>query len=259
MAGLFFLYIFAAAMTLKEYFKLETSGWKWYELLYLAVCTLAILIPSIITGDSLMAIISATCGAISVVLTGKGKLGTYIFGGIQCALYAIISYRATYYGETVLNVLYLLPLEVVGFRTWMKNMNAERAEVIKLQMSWKQRAIWGAALAAGTIALGLILKHIDVISSTVLGITDVPVDAMPFMDAFTTVGTMIAFVLTVKRYSENWWIWIAINVATVIMWLGNVVEGGENASIATLLMWSVYLVNSVIMMIRWQRESGKNA
>ena len=246
-------------MTLREYIKLETSGWKWYELVYLAACTLAILIPSIISGDSAMAVVSATCGAISVVLTGKGKLGTYIFGGIQCALYAIISSKATYYGETVLNVLYLLPLEVVGFRTWMKNMNAERAEVIKLQMSWRQRAIWGAALATGTIALGLILKHIDVISSAILGIKDVPVDAMPFMDAFTTVGTMIAFVLTVKRYSENWWIWIAINVATVIMWLGNVIEGGENASIATLLMWSVYLVNSVIMMVRWMREADKNA
>lgn len=244
-------------MTLREYIKLETSGWRWYELVYLAVCTLAILIPSLISGDSAMAVVSATCGAISVVLTGKGKLGTYIFGGIQCALYAIISYRATYYGETLLNVLYLLPLEVVGFRAWMKNMNAERAEVVKLQMSWRRRAVWGAVLAAGTISLGLILKHIDVIAGTILGITDVPVDAMPFMDAFTTVGTMIAFVLTVKRYSENWWIWIAINVATVIMWLGNVIEGGENASIATLLMWSVYLVNSVIMMIRWMRESRK--
>ena len=253
-------------MTLREYIKLETSGWRWYELAYLAACTLAILIPSLVSGDSAMAVVSATCGAISVVLTGKGKLGTYIFGGIQCALYAIISYKATYYGETVLNVLYLLPLELVGFRTWMKNMNAERAEVIKLQMSWRQRATWGAALAAGTVALGLILKYIDVIAGFFIGLLSkfglgtgsvaIPVDAMPFMDAFTTVGTMIAFVLTVKRYSENWWIWIAINVATVIMWLGNVIEGGENASIATLLMWSVYLVNSVIMMIRWQREAG---
>ena len=232
-------------MTLKEYFKLETSGWKWYEIVYLAACTLAILIPSIITGDSLMAIISATCGAISVVLTGKGKLGTYIFGGIQCALYAIISYRATYYGETLLNVLYLLPLEVVGFRSWMKNMNSENAEVVKLKMTWRQRIFWTLILAAGTIILGLILKRFN--------------DAMPFMDAFTTVGTMIAFVLTVKRYSENWWIWIAINVATVIMWIGNVVKGGENASVATLLMWSVYLVNSVIMLIRWMREANRNS
>jgi nicotinamide mononucleotide transporter len=232
-------------MTLKEYIHLETSGWKWYEVAYLAACTLAILIPSLISGDSAMAVVSATCGAISVVLTGKGKLGTYIFGGIQCALYAIISYKATYYGETALNVLYLLPLEVVGFRTWMKNMNAEKAEVVKLKMSWKQRGIWAAVLAAGTVGLGLILRHFG--------------DAMPMMDAFTTVGTMIAFVLTVKRYSENWWIWIAINVATVIMWLGNVLEGGENASIATLLMWSVYLVNSVIMMLRWQREANRNS
>ena len=208
-------------------------------------CTLAILIPSLISGDSAMAVISATCGAISVVLTGKGKLGTYIFGGIQCALYAIISYKATYYGETLLNVFYLLPLEVVGFRQWKKNMNSANAEVVKRQMTWRQRAIWAVVLASGTIILGLILKHFN--------------DAMPFMDAFTTIGTMIAFVLTVKRYSENWWIWIAINVATVIMWLGNVIDGGENASIATLLMWSVYLVNSVIMMVRWQREASSGA
>ena len=231
-------------MTLKEYFKLETSGWKWYEVLYLAVCTLAILIPSLISGDSAMAVISATCGAISVVLTGKGKLGTYIFGGIQCALYAIISYKATFYGETLLNVFYLLPLEVVGFLSWKKNMNSANAEVVKRAMSWRQRIFWALILAAGTITMGLVLKHFN--------------DAMPFMDAFTTVGTMIAFVLTVKRYSENWWIWIAINVSTVIMWIKNVADGGENASIATLLMWSVYLVNSVIMMIRWQREARRN-
>ena len=232
-------------MTLKEYIKLETSGWKWYELLYLAACTLAIFIPSVIARDSAMAVISATCGAISVVLTGKGKLGTYIFGGIQCALYAIISYRATYYGETLLNVFYLLPLEVVGFMQWKKNMNSENAEVVKLKMTGRQRITWAAVLAVGTVALGFILKHYN--------------DAMPFMDAFTTGGTMIAFVLTVKRYSENWWIWIAINVATVSMWLKNVLAGGENASIATLLMWSVYLVNSVIMLIRWMREANRNS
>lgn len=240
-----FFYIFAARMTLKEYIRLETSGWKWYEVVYLAACTLAILVPSVISGDSAIAVISATCGAISVVLTGKGKLGTYIFGGIQCALYSIISYKATYYGETILNVFYLIPLEFVGFMHWKKNMNAASAEVIKLKMSNRQRAVWGALLAAGTVALGVILRYFG--------------DAMPMMDAFTTVGTMIAFVLTVKRYSENWWIWIAINVATVIMWLGNVIEGGANASIATLLMWSVYLVNSVIMMLRWQREASRNA
>ena len=224
---------------------METSGWKWYEVVYLAACTLAILIPSLISGDSAMAVISATCGAISVVLTGKGKLGTYFFGGIQCALYAIISYKATFYGETLLNVFYLLPLEVVGFLSWKKNMNAANAEVVKLAMTWRQRLLWGLVLAAGTVALGLALKHYN--------------DAMPFMDAFTTVGTMIAFVLTVKRYSENWWIWVAINVATVIMWIKNVAAGGENASIATLLMWSVYLVNSIIMLIRWLREARRNA
>ncbi len=232
-------------MTFREYIRLETAGWKPYEVIYLAVCTLSILIPSIIHGDSAIAVISATCGAISVVLTGKGKLGTYIFGGIQCALYSYISYKATYYGETLLNVFYLLPLEFVGFNAWKKNMNNENAEVIKRQMNWPQRLLYLAVTAAGTLLLGLALRHVG--------------DAMPMTDAFTTVGTMIAFVLTVRRYSENWWIWIAINAATVVMWLKNVLSGSDSASIATLLMWSVYLVNSVIMMLRWQRESSEAA
>ena len=41
--------------------------------------------------------------------------------------------------------------------------------------------------------------------------------------------------------------------------VGNVLKGGENASVATLLMWSVYLVNSVIMLIRWMREANRNS
>ena len=33
------------------------------------------------------------------------------------------------------------------------------------------------------------------------------------------------------------------------------INGGEN--IATLLMWIVFLLNSVIMFVKWNRESGK--
>ena len=57
-----------------------------------------------------MGIISATTGVACVVCTGKGKLSAYIFGVVNCVLYAIISYQAKLYGETMLNALYYVPM-----------------------------------------------------------------------------------------------------------------------------------------------------
>ena len=40
-----------------------------------------------------------------MVCTGKGKLSAYVFGAINTLLYAIISYKAKFYGEVMLNAL----------------------------------------------------------------------------------------------------------------------------------------------------------
>ena len=40
------------------------------------------------------------------------------------------------------------------------------------------------------------------------------------------------------------------------MWWCNFVAGSDN--LATLLMWVVYLVNAIIMCVKWEREALKN-
>lgn len=70
---------------------------------------------SIYWQDTIMGIVSATTGVACVVCTGKGKLSAYIFGLVNCVLYAIISYNANLYGETMLNALYYIPMQFVGF------------------------------------------------------------------------------------------------------------------------------------------------
>ena len=44
-----------------------------------------------------------------------------------------------------------------------------------------------------------------------------------------------------------------MDVVTVIMWGVNFAQGGE--SIATLAMWSIYLVNAIIMFVKWSKEA----
>lgn len=229
-------------MKIKEFIKNELSGWKKLEVLWLFLACVIITGLSIYWKDTVMGIISATTGVACVVLTGKGKLSAYIFGLVNCVLYAIIAYNAKLYGETMLNAIYYIPMQFVGFYVWNKNMNKENHEVKKIHMKNKTRLLWALAMALGTVIYGLILKAMG--------------DAMPFVDSFTTVSSVIAMIVSVKMFAEQWWIWILVDIFSVYMWWCNFAAGSDN--LATLLMWCVYLGNAIIMCVRWEKEALRN-
>ena len=77
------------------------------------------------------------------------------------------------------------------------------------------------------------------------------------MDSLSTVASVAAMIISVWMYMEQWVIWIVVDVVTVAMWVWAFAHGNE--SIATLLMWVVYLVNAVIMYVKWSREANENA
>ena len=220
--------------------KNELSGWKWWEVAWLVTAAVVITILPIYWGDSLMGIISAVTGVICVVLTGKGKLSAYFFGLINSVLYAIIAYQSALYGETMLNLLYYVPMQFVGFYIWSRHMNPETQEVRKRHMKWRSRVVMIAAVAAATFLYGLFLRYLG--------------DAMPFVDSFTTVSSVAAMIVSVKMYAEQWWIWVAVDVFSIYMWWCDLMSGTDN--FATLLMWVVYLGNAVIMLIKWEMESN---
>lgn len=230
-------------MKVKELLKNELSGWKKLEVTWLLMACAIIAGLSIYWGDTLMGIISATTGVACVVCTGKGKLSAYAFGLVNCILYAIISYEAKLYGETMLNAIYYVPMQFIGFYIWSKNMNKETHEVKKLHMSAKARIISLVSMIGATVGYGFLLKYLG--------------DAMPFVDSFTTVSSVIAMIISVKMFAEQWWIWIAVDVFSVYMWLCNFMAGNDN--IATLLMWIVYLGNAIIMCVKWEKEIRKVA
>lgn len=227
---------------MKSFLLSEFGGWKKWEISWLLSACIVITGLSIYWQDSIMGIISSLTGVACVVCTGKGKLSAYIFGVINCILYSIISYKATLYGETMLNAIYYLPMQFYGFYIWKNNISSETLEVKKIRMTNLKRITVMAIILLGTFSYGLILEKMG--------------DAIPFIDAFTTVSSIVAMYLSVKRFSEQWWIWIAVDVFSVIMWAKAYMLGSE--SVATLLMWTVYLFNAIIMCYKWQKEANLN-
>ncbi len=226
---------------LSAFFKNEVSGWKRWEVAWMAVTCAIITGLSLYWGDNLMGIISATTGVACVVCTGKGKLSAYIFGAVNTLLYAIIAYKARYYGEVMLNALYYFPLQFWGFYVWSKHMNPDTKEVVKKRMTAKGLATMLFIVAASTAAYGFILQRMG--------------GNLPYVDALTNVVSIVAMIVSIKMYSEQWILWIVVDIVTVFMWgYAFFVQGSE--SIATLLMWGVYLANAVIMYFKWVHESG---
>lgn len=226
---------------MKDLLKNEFKGWKMREILWLTIACAVIAGLSIYWGDSLMGIISSVTGVACVVCTGKGKLSAYFFGLINCVLYAIISYHASLYGETMLNALYYVPMQFVGFFVWNRHMNQETCEVEKRKMRLPGLLIMIAIIAIATYLYGLLLRYLN--------------DAMPFVDAFTTVSSVVAMIISIRMYAEQWWIWVAVDVFSVYMWWCDFRAGSDN--MATLLMWIVYLGNAVIMLVKWEKEARK--
>ena len=208
----------------------EFKGWKKLEVFWLLLACTIITGLSIYWQDSLMGIISATTGVACVVCTGKGKLSAYIFGVVNCVLYAIISYKARLYGETMLNALYYVPMQFIGYWQWRRRGAATDLTVKARSMTLSQRAVLVISCTAAVIAGGFILRHFG--------------DPQPFKDSTTTVLSIVAQALMAMAFMEQWALWIITNVVSVIMWSVCLIRGEAHAAVM-LIMWVFYLLNSL--------------
>lgn len=226
---------------MRDFLRKEFAGWEPLEVAWLVFASNAIIMLSMYWHETWYGLISALSGVICVVLTGKGKLSAYAFGVVNCILYGYISYKKALYGETMLNLLWYLPLQFYGFVVWRKNMG--ECEVRRQRLNWIERVSIAVGTTICTACYGVVLNVMN--------------DPLPYVDSFTTVASVLAMWLSCKRYAEQWYLWIAVDVLSVYMWWNRYCEGGDN--VATLAMWAVFLANAVYGCIKWEADARRLA
>jgi len=217
------------------------SGWTKFEVIWLVTATAIITTVSFIVGDNWLGFISSISGILCVVMAAKGKIATYYFGVIQASTYAYIAYGYHLYGEAMLNALFFLPIQFVGFYVWRKNKAKAAAhgeDVYGKHLSGKQ---WIYVIVGGLIAVGLYAWFLNAINASQVG-----------LDSFAVVISVVAQVLMTLRYAEQWFLWIAVNILTISLWIATLVSTG-GGDYAILVMWIAFLVNSVYGYINWRK------
>lgn len=217
----------------------ELKSWKLWQIVWMIMANAIIVGVAIYQGDSLLSIAASITGVICVILCGMGKVSNYFFGTINVILYAIVAWKAKYYGDVMLNLIYYFPTNILGWVLWSKNIDKESNTVYKKRMTWQQDIVVGVTSVVSVFAYSYILK--------LLG------GNLPIVDSMSTVFSVIAQILMIKRYTEQWIIWIVVDVVSVIMWVAALFT--EGASWAVLLMWAVYLGNAIIMFVKWMKDT----
>ena len=216
----------------------DFKGWKKGEYLWLGISLITTVSASIYLKAGAMSIIAMIINIICVVLLAKGKVSNFIFSIVGSLLYGYITYSNAIYGDAIMRVVYNIPMGIFGYLAWKKNKVKADDDVEFRMLTTKQRIIGGIGIiiAIGTLAGILHLIH----GNNVV------------LDATTTVLGIVALFLMSKRFTENWYLWILVNAISVILWLrvGNI----SSETVATLLMWIVFLLNSIFGTLSWKKQ-----
>ena len=209
-------------------------------LLYIAVI-LFIIINAFLRNDNIIAAVSAICGISYTVFAGKGKPFRYLFGITGSSFYCILSWQNAIWGNLLLYALYYIPMQILGFFQWNKNLKDEKNEIIKNKLTVKELVILISILIVLTIAAYHLLLYFNAKN--------------PILDSVTTIFSIGGMYLTVRRAIEQWIFWFGVNILSLIMWLNVSLEGSRVYS--TVIMWFIYTILAIYFYIEWKKELDK--
>ncbi|MFX3631701.1 MAG: nicotinamide riboside transporter PnuC [Candidatus Pristimantibacillus sp.] len=217
--------------------------WSLYELVWLGLFSSIAIVLTLIMKDTLFGFTVFITGILCVVLAAKGNLMTYVFGMYNTFGYAYLAYSNGLFGEVMLNLLFFVPMNVIGFIMWKRHRHGNKLAM--RQMSMKGVSIIAAACLVGSGLLGY-------------GLSFIPEQNSPYIDAITTVLSIIATFLMVRRFKEQWLVYIVLNAFTVLLWVIRTIDGSPDG-VLMIVMWSAYLVNAIYGYYTWNKGAREAA
>jgi nicotinamide mononucleotide transporter len=177
-------------------------------------------------------VLAVLWGVITVWLTVKQNNWCWPVGSASNALFAVIFFREKLYADMVLQVIYIA-LNAYGWYEWRHGGQNRRS----LPVSRTPARTWVSLAALAAIGVAGVAVYLA-------RWTDA---SLPFWDATTTVLSLTAQYMLAKKWIENWWVWISVNV----MYIGLYAVKGLYLTSAQQL---VFIALSLLGYLAWRKE-----
>jgi len=146
-------------------------------------------------------------------------------------IYIWIFRDVSLYMESALNAYYMV-MAVYGWYQWQRGGNSSHG----IQLN-----CWGAKQHISAIGLTLLLSAISgyLLSQN----TDA---RMPYIDSFTTWGSVITTYMVARKVLENWLYWMVINSISIFLYI-------DRGLYQTVGLYGLYLFLAVIGYMAWRK------
>lgn len=182
------------------------------------------------------ALVSGVLGICSVVLGAKGNILTFVFGFAQVVTYTYLCCVERFYAEVAINIYYFVTM-IYGVYCWRRRLSTNSLQVQTRRLSRNMLPVMSVAIVLFSVLTGWLLGQY----------TD---DPQPYLDAFTTVPAIVAQILMVMAYREQWYLWLVVDVLAMVMWL----RAGNYCMAAQYTFWCA---NCVYGYIQWTKSLEK--
>jgi nicotinamide mononucleotide transporter len=149
---------------------------------------------------------------------------------VSSALYVVVFFQARLFADTSLNILYVV-LYVLGWYWWLRGGENHGA----LHINRLSRRLAVVLALAGTVATAGLTVFLTSVR-----------DSAPFLDALTTVLSLIALFMTGRKLLECWWVWIAANLIYIGLYL-------YKGLALTAVLYAIFAALSVVGLLNWRR------
>jgi nicotinamide mononucleotide transporter len=175
---------------------------------------------------------AAVITLISVYLSARQNIWSWPTAIAGVGIYVLVFWHSKLYADMGLQFVYIA-LSIYGWYEWLHG--GENKSELKVTSGW--RSSYPIALAitiAFALGLGTFLRKT----------TDA---ALPYADASLTSFSLLAQWMMTKKYIENWWLWIAVDVFYVAMFTFKHLY-------LTALLYAVFIGVCWFAYVEWRRS-----
>ena len=174
-------------------------------------------------------------GAICVWLVVKDNIWNWPVGIINNIFYVSLFWGAQLYADMALQVVYIV-LGGLGWYWWLKG-GENKTELPIGNIKPTEIIALSAIGIACTYGMTLYLQSVN--------------DSAPFLDALTTVMSLVAQYMLTKKYLENWYVWIAADVIYIGLYF-------YKGLALTAVLYGIFLTMCLIGLKAWEKKSINN-
>ena len=178
-----------------------------------------------------LSLVSGLLGITSVILCSQGNIWTFAFGFGQILTYSGLCWIERFYAGLLMNAFYFLS-QIYGIYAWQRQRTGDSVVIVPRSLQLNRFVLLCAIVAVVSVGVGWLLNRY----------TD---DSQPYLDAVTTVVSIVAQVMLVMAIRQQWWLWLFVDVLFVAMWI----MAGNWSMVAQYGFWCI---NCVYGMLRWK-------